>query len=296
MYDTSWVFVRYDAFGSPYVSTALVVGPGYRSCFASTVVYRDVYYVHGRPVYRGPDYDVVRRADHRVVHRPIREVDRDRPVMRPPQGTALPRPGTGRPKQGHDASRVARPAARSADDRDAPRDRAGEDRSTGDDRRGGGHDERGDDDHRSRAEDGRGHDEGRAGAASTGPGERQQPERDDIQGRRPELDARREAPRAEDLRGARPGEARPGDLRDDRRRTMDDRTPAPGRMPSRAAPSRRPGDDSAFRGAPPRGPSMDRQPARSGPSVQAPQQQAPQQQAAPAPSKKKADKKSAKKR
>lgn len=91
VYDTSWVFVSYSSFGYGYVGSHLIVGPAYRTCFVSTSPYRETYVVYGRTYYRGPSEDEVVRGGGRVVHRPVRDVERERPVTRPPEGTALAR-------------------------------------------------------------------------------------------------------------------------------------------------------------------------------------------------------------
>lgn len=90
VYDTSWVFVSSGNMGVTYVGGVIVTGSRYRSCYTSTYDYRDTYVVYGRDYYRGPDYDDVRRQG-RVIHRPLEETERDRPVTRPPAGTVIAR-------------------------------------------------------------------------------------------------------------------------------------------------------------------------------------------------------------
>jgi hypothetical protein len=90
VYDTSWVFVSNGNFGATYIGGVIVTGSGYRSCYASTYPQRGTTVVYGRPVYRGPDYNEVSR-NTRVVHRPIRETERDNAVTRPPRGTVVGR-------------------------------------------------------------------------------------------------------------------------------------------------------------------------------------------------------------
>ncbi|MDP2342369.1 MAG: hypothetical protein Q8O67_15545 [Deltaproteobacteria bacterium] len=92
VYDTSWVFVSTGHFGSPYVGGVIITGAGYRSCYSSTYDHRTTYVVYGRRYYRGPDYDEVRR-EGQVIHRPLRETERERPVSRPPTGTVIARGG-----------------------------------------------------------------------------------------------------------------------------------------------------------------------------------------------------------
>jgi hypothetical protein len=90
VYDTSWVFVSTSNFGATSVGGYLVTGSAYRGCYASTYPSRSTVVVYGRNTYRGPDYDEVRR-ETRVIHRPISETERDRPVTRPPAGTVISR-------------------------------------------------------------------------------------------------------------------------------------------------------------------------------------------------------------
>ena len=132
VYDTSWVFVSYSSMGVGYVGTALIVGPGYRTCYVSTSPYRETYVVYGRTYYRGPREDEVVRAGGHVVHRPIREVDNDRAVTRPPAASTRDREDA----DGRTRSRPDRGGSRSDDATGAPRDRDGErdDGVTGDSR------------------------------------------------------------------------------------------------------------------------------------------------------------------
>ena len=90
VYDTSWVFVNTGSFGNPYIGGVIITGSRYRSCYTSTYPQRSTYVVYGRDTYRGPDYNQVRR-ETKVIHRPIREVQRDRPTTRPPAGTITSR-------------------------------------------------------------------------------------------------------------------------------------------------------------------------------------------------------------
>ena len=90
VYDTSWVFVSTSNFGATSVGGYLVTGSAYRGCYASTYPSRTTVVVYGRNTYRGPDYNEVRR-ETRVIHRPISETERDRPVTRPPAGTVISR-------------------------------------------------------------------------------------------------------------------------------------------------------------------------------------------------------------
>ena len=90
VYDTSWVFVSNGHFGAAYVGGVIITGPAYRTCYASTYDSRSTYVVYGRPVYRGPDYEEIRR-EGQVIHRPLRETERERAVSRPPAGTVIAR-------------------------------------------------------------------------------------------------------------------------------------------------------------------------------------------------------------
>lgn len=95
VYETSWVFVSTSSFGVSYVGSALVVGSAYHTCYAATYPTRDTYVVYGRRYYRGPAEDEIARGGGRVIHRPAREADRERPVTRPPrppEGTTNSRP------------------------------------------------------------------------------------------------------------------------------------------------------------------------------------------------------------
>ena len=139
VYDTSWVFVSNRHFGSAYVGGVLITGSAYRTCYTSTYDRRTTVVVYGRQTYRGPDYDEVRR-EGQVIHRPLRETERERPVTRPPAGTVIARgrdrdrdPTTdtrSRPRDDDSASRGA--------DRDRDRDdSAGRGRDRDDDRSAG---------------------------------------------------------------------------------------------------------------------------------------------------------------
>lgn len=163
VYDTSWVFVSNNRFGTTAVYSVMVTGPRYRQCLSYTRPYRNTVRHRGVVTYRGPDPDNVRNAGGRVVRRSIRDVDRDRPTSRPPRGTRISRPGdhdgsTGRtrPRDG-DGGRVnGRDRDRDRDNgRVSGRDRSGDssgrdrdssgssrgrddDRASGRDRSGGG--------------------------------------------------------------------------------------------------------------------------------------------------------------
>jgi hypothetical protein len=91
VYETSWVYVHSHHIGSPYVSSVLIVGPGYAVCYRETYPVYTTTVVHGRTYYRGPDYDRVTRDGARVTHRPVRETERERAVTRPPSGTTIAR-------------------------------------------------------------------------------------------------------------------------------------------------------------------------------------------------------------
>jgi hypothetical protein len=90
VYDTSYVFVSTGNFGVGYVGGVLIGGSAYRGCYSSTYDSRTTTVIYGRPYYRGPDYDDVRRSGN-VIHRPLAETERERPVSRPPQGTSIAR-------------------------------------------------------------------------------------------------------------------------------------------------------------------------------------------------------------
>jgi hypothetical protein len=94
LYESSWVFTSYGGFGVGYVGSALIIGPGYHTCYISTYPARETYVVYGRSSYRGPNEDEIVRGGGSVVHRPVREVERERAVIGPPQGTALSRTRT----------------------------------------------------------------------------------------------------------------------------------------------------------------------------------------------------------
>ena len=114
VYDTSWVFVSNRHFGSAYVGGVIITGAGYRTCYSSTYDSRTTYVVYGRQYYRGPDYEEVRREGN-VIHRPLRETERERPVSRPPAGTVIAR--------GRDRDRDPTSDSRSRDrDDDSARD------------------------------------------------------------------------------------------------------------------------------------------------------------------------------
>lgn len=173
VYDTSWVFVSYSSMGVAYVGNALIVGPAYRTCYVSTSPYRETYVVYGRTYYRGPAEDDVVRAGGHVVHRPIREVDNDRAVTRPPAASTRDREdadGRTRGRPGRDDGNRSDGASGNPRDRDdgGSRDADRDDGVSGgprdrDDGRGGGAPGPGDDsDGRGRGDDGRGRgDEGR---------------------------------------------------------------------------------------------------------------------------------------
>jgi hypothetical protein len=114
VYDTSWVFVPYGSLGVAYVGSALIVGPGYQTCFVETYPAYDTVVVYGNTYYRGPDEGVVERDGGNVIHRPARDIDREHPVTRPPESVARTRPsssstGASRPRG------ASREAPRSAD-------------------------------------------------------------------------------------------------------------------------------------------------------------------------------------
>jgi hypothetical protein len=92
VYDTSWVFVPTGRFGAGYVGSYVVVGAGYRNCYGVTSPYRSTSVYYGRTYYAGPQRTYVENGGGRVIHRPIRDVDADRPTSRPPRGTTIARP------------------------------------------------------------------------------------------------------------------------------------------------------------------------------------------------------------
>ncbi len=94
VYDTSWVYVRTSSFGYGYIGSSLIVGSAYHGCYGSTYPARDTYVVYGRRSYRGPREDDIERGGGRVIHRPVRDIDNERPVTRPPTGTARSRERT----------------------------------------------------------------------------------------------------------------------------------------------------------------------------------------------------------
>ena len=125
VYDTSWVFVSNGQFGSAYVGGVIVTGSAYRSCYVNSNDSRTTVIVYGRSTYRGPDYDEVNRAG-RVIHRPLAETERERPVSRPPTGTVIAR--------GRDRDRDPTSDSRDRDDSNGRgRDRDNDDSSGRDD-------------------------------------------------------------------------------------------------------------------------------------------------------------------
>ncbi len=90
-YDSSWVYVYNNNMGAGYVGSVLIVGPGYAVCYGQTTPVYTTTEVYGRTYYRGPDPDAISRDGGRVIHRPISETERERPVTRPPEGTAIAR-------------------------------------------------------------------------------------------------------------------------------------------------------------------------------------------------------------
>jgi hypothetical protein len=125
VYDTSWVFVTTGNFGVGYVGGVLITGPAYRSCYGATVVRHDTVVYYDRTVYRGPDYDDVRRSGT-VIHRPLRETDRERPVSRPPPSVSSRR---------RDRPATTTPAPRDEDVTRRPRDRGDDQPAAGDNAR-----------------------------------------------------------------------------------------------------------------------------------------------------------------
>ncbi len=209
VYETSWVFVSYSSMGVGYVGNALIVGPAYRTCYVSTSPYRETYVVYGRTYYRGPREDEVVRAGGRVVHRPIRDVDNEAAVTRPPTGTARGRDDDGgrRPgRVGRDDERDGEHGQRDGGARGNPRDRDDDPRG---DRDGS---ERGDERDVGRGDPNRGHgnDPERDDADNPGRGEPGRPD-----GRGP-VDGRG---RGHDDRG------RPIGLVDERGAIVDDASP-----------------------------------------------------------------------
>jgi hypothetical protein len=158
VYDTSWVFVTNGNFGATYVGGVLVTGSAYRTCYVSTRPSRSTVVVYGRNTYRGPDYEQVRR-ETRVIHRPIRETERDRPVTRPPSGTVISR-DRDRDDRGSSGRDRDRNDGRSRD-RDDPRPPS---------RDGGRDDGRTDSGGRGRDRDDNGHGNDRGGYDPSNPG------------------------------------------------------------------------------------------------------------------------------
>lgn len=136
VYDTSWVFVSTNNFGAAAVYPVIVTGGYYSNCLVVTRPYRSTYVVYGNSYYRGPDPDRVRNEGGRVVHRSIREVDRDRPTTRPPEGVRI---GSAS-RSGHSGSVGSRRNGRDGDGsgRDRNRDGAGSSNPRGDGASGGG--------------------------------------------------------------------------------------------------------------------------------------------------------------
>jgi hypothetical protein len=137
VYDTAWVFVGTSHFGATAIYPVMVTGYGYNHCLVATRPYRATHVYHGSTYYRGPDPTRVRQQGGRVVHRSISDVDRDRPVTRPPRGVEVtghgghsgsegPRSGSSdRPRDGNSSS--GGDATRPRDGSGRPRDGAGAD-------------------------------------------------------------------------------------------------------------------------------------------------------------------------
>jgi hypothetical protein len=146
VYETSWVFVSYSSFGVGYIGSAIIVGPAYRTCYYATYPARDTVVVYGRTYYSGPDEREVERGGGHVIHRPVREVDSERPVTRPPEGAVRPRDDDGRTSgraRDRDDGAAGRPRDRD-DGRGDVRDPRDDDRGhngRGDDGRGNGRDD-----------------------------------------------------------------------------------------------------------------------------------------------------------
>ena len=206
VYETSWVFVSYSSMGVGYVGSALVVGPAYRTCYVSTSPYRETYVVYGRTYYRGPREDDVVRAGGHVVHRPIRDVDNERAVTRPPEGTARGRDDDG----GRRPGRGSRDDQRDDDARGNPRGRDDDERSDGDD-------------------DGRGHprDRGEPDRGEPNRGHGNDPDRsdDDNPGRGRGEPGRPDQRDPSDGRGGRDDHGRPASIVDERGGIVNDATP-----------------------------------------------------------------------
>ena len=129
----AWIFVGAGSLLAPSIHGVMITGGRYRDCYRSTRPQHDVYYVRGRPYYRGPDPDHVRRHGGRVVYRPIHDMDRDRPTTHPPRDVRI--------SGNRDDDRNDRRDVDRRDERDAraERDRNGssasrDDRSTAGDR------------------------------------------------------------------------------------------------------------------------------------------------------------------
>jgi hypothetical protein len=159
-YDTAWVYTYDYRMGSPYVASVLIVGDGYSVCYYETRPYYSTYVVYGRTYYRGPDYDSVQRSGGRVVHRPVRDADRERPVSRPPEGTSIAR---GRTRTDARTDRETS-TGRSRDGRDdGSQRRDGDSRDRGDTGRDRGDTGRGDNGGRDRGDAGGGDNNGGGG-------------------------------------------------------------------------------------------------------------------------------------
>ena len=124
VYETSWVFVRTGHMGTAYVGSYLVTGSAYRSCYASTYPARNTVVVYDRTYYRGPDYRAVSRTGT-VIHRPIRETQRERAVTRPPPGAVIARGRDERGSSRNDSTRGGDRDDRRDDRRDNDRDDVG---------------------------------------------------------------------------------------------------------------------------------------------------------------------------
>ena len=126
----AWIFVGAGSLLAPSIRGVMVRGARYRDCYRSTYPQHDVYYVRGRPYYRGPDPDHVRRQGGRVVYRPIGDVDRDRPTSRPPRDVRI--------SNGRDDERSGRRDVNRGDERSSRTERRrDETRTRGDDRNAG---------------------------------------------------------------------------------------------------------------------------------------------------------------
>ncbi len=114
VYDTSWTFVSYDNFGNARITTVIVTGNRYNDCLRVTRRNSTTVTVRGDSYYRGPDPANVRDAGGSVRHRPLRDVDNDRPTTRPPSDVVVRR---GRRSDGGDHTG----SVGSRDDRDGNR-------------------------------------------------------------------------------------------------------------------------------------------------------------------------------